>query len=133
VKRHEGVVEKNDQDPEQASSRPFIPAAGDVIDGDLFTIARGIRGLLIEGVLKTGFEDWSQWLPCDRAVPCLGASRTPYPTPALRRARRAAVAYSASASNGQRLCLLQPINFRMTKRRRCAERIWMALRWRVPG
>jgi tryptophan halogenase len=52
---------------------------GRCIVADFFIDCTGFRALLIGQSLDVGFEDWSKFLPCDRAVAVKTSSRSPIP------------------------------------------------------
>ena len=74
VRRTEGKVVEVRLDPVSGHVDAVRMENGSTIAGDLYIDCTGFRALLIEQALHTGFEDWSHWLPCDRAwvVPCAG-------------------------------------------------------------
>ena len=72
VQRIEGMIQGATQNGETGFIETLVLTDGRAIEGDLFIDCSGFRGLLIEEVLKTGYEDWSHYLPMNRAwaVPC---------------------------------------------------------------
>jgi len=68
LKRVEGKIRQVRQDPASGFVQALVLEDGQVLEGDLFIDCTGFRGLLIEQTLKTGYIDWNNWLPSDRAV-----------------------------------------------------------------
>ena len=82
VLRHEGIVAQTKLDADSGHIKSIVLDSGLTLEGDLFIDCTGFKGLLIDNALNAEFEDWSEWLACDRAiaVPCEPSSKmlTPF-------------------------------------------------------
>ncbi len=72
VERIEGRVSAVDRDGTSGDVTTLRLDDGRVVAGDLFIDCSGFRSLLLGDALAEPWEDWSHWLPCDRAaaMPC---------------------------------------------------------------
>ena len=81
VRRIEGQVCNVSRHPTTGDIKDLTLKSGEHVAGDLFIDCSGFRSLLLGSVMGVAWQDWTHWLPCDRAlaVPCkrVGAL-TPY-------------------------------------------------------
>lgn len=67
VTRIEGKIVDVHQ-TESGDISEVVLESGQVVAGDLFIDCSGFASLLLDKTLGTEFEDWTHWLPCDRAI-----------------------------------------------------------------
>jgi len=83
ARRIEGKVIAVNQNGESGFVESVELENGQLISADLFLDCTGFRALLIEGTLNAGFEDWTHWLPVDRAL-VVQCEKVGPPTPYTR-------------------------------------------------
>ena len=112
VKRIEGKVTKANQNNETGFIESLDLEDGQNIPGEFFIDCTGFYGLLIEKTLESGFEDWSHYLPCNRAV-TIGSKKNARPDSIYAfnsEGRGLAMAYSAAITNREWICLLRRLH-----------------------
>ena len=68
VERIEGLVASVAREPGSGDVSSLTLRSGDRIDGDLFVDCSGFRSMLLRGEMGVAWQDWTHWLPCDRAL-----------------------------------------------------------------
>ena len=68
VVRTEGIVESVQRDGESGDIIAITLTGGKQVAGDFFIDCTGFRALLLGETLGVGYQDWSKWLPCNRAL-----------------------------------------------------------------
>ncbi|MGJ8680020.1 tryptophan halogenase family protein [Paraglaciecola sp.] len=81
VKRVVGLISEVAKNLQDGFISSVILDNGEQVNGDFFVDCSGFRSLLMDKALNVGFDDWSHWLPCDRAiaVPCENKNTGPAP------------------------------------------------------
>lgn len=67
VVRKEGRIARVER-AENGDLASLVLDDGTVLAGHMFIDCTGFRALLIGDALGVGYDDWSHWLPCDRAI-----------------------------------------------------------------
>jgi tryptophan halogenase len=79
VKRIEGLVDQVNLSSEDGAIESLQLQKGLTVEADLFIDCSGFKGLLIDEALGVAYEDWSHYLPCNRAVAVQTESQTAPP------------------------------------------------------
>ena len=88
INRIEGKVVRVDR-ADNGDIAALLLEDGTTLAADLFIDCTGFHGLLIEQTLATGYDDWSHWLPADRAMAVPSERSTAF-TPYTRSTAKAA-------------------------------------------
>ena len=84
VVRTEGMIATVERDGESGDVVALILADGRRLEADLFIDCSGFRSLLLGEAMGEPFDDWSRWLPADRAMVVQSKPAGPEILPATR-------------------------------------------------
>ncbi|HMA48787.1 MAG TPA: tryptophan halogenase family protein [Magnetospirillaceae bacterium] len=89
VRRIEGEIVSVGKRPETGHVETLTLRSGAVLAGDFFIDCSGFRSLLVGDEMGVPWQDWSRWLPCDRALAVPTGRTAPLPPFTRATARKA--------------------------------------------